>query len=188
MGQCDGLINNRNIQERTRSRNLLAASYLELAGSGKKGGVRELILKYCRGRKYHWIIKKKKENFRKTKTLSRGPHFELEIWKNRRKKAVRRGPTVFFNGNHTTFLVQFEIYLLACYLQKAQIALAIRAHAVLILLKNTPAQVRLHSLCIQQWGGGGGVEDFWGGLKIFLREKWGLVKISEGRKGECQFF
>ena len=37
-------------------------------------------------------------------------------------------------------------------------------------------------------GGGGGVEDFWGGLKNFLREKWGLVKISEGRKGECQFF
>ena len=52
--------------------------------------------------------------------------------------AVRGGPTVFFNGNHTTFLAQFEIYLLACYVQKAQIALATRAHAVLILLKNTP--------------------------------------------------
>ena len=139
------------------------ASYLELAGSGKKGGVRKLILKYCRGRKYYWIIEKKKENFRKTKTLSRGPHFELEIWKNRRKKDVWEGPTVFFNGNHTTFLVQFEIYLLAYYLQKAQIALAIRAHAVLILLKNTPAQIRLHSLWILQFGGGGGGGGGFGG-------------------------
>ena len=82
--------------------------------------------------------------------------------------AVRGGPTVLFNGNHTTFLVQFEVYLLECYLQKAQIAFAIRAHAVLILLKNTPAEMRLHSLCILQGvGGGGGAEDFLGGLKIF---------------------
>ena len=44
--------------------------------------------------------------------------------------AVRGGPTVFFNGNHTTFLVQFGIYLLECFLQKAQIAFAIRAHIV----------------------------------------------------------
>ena len=41
--------------------------------------------------------------------------------------ALRGGPTVLFNGNHTTFLVQFEVYLLECYLQKAQIAFAIRA-------------------------------------------------------------
>ena len=44
--------------------------------------------------------------------------------------AVRGGPTVFFNGNHTTFLVQFGNYLLECFLQKAQIAFAIRAHIV----------------------------------------------------------
>ena len=37
-------------------------------------------------------------------------------------------------------------------------------------------------------GGGGGQRIFLGGLKNFVREKWGLVKISEGRKGECQFF
>ena len=37
-------------------------------------------------------------------------------------------------------------------------------------------------------GGGGGQRIFGGGLKNFVREKWGLVKISEGRKGECQFF
>ena len=80
--------------------------------------------------------------------------------------------------------------MLECYLQKAQIAFAIRAHAVLILLKNTPAQMRLHSLCILQGveGGGGGQRIFWGGLKNFVREKWGLVKISEGRKRKCQFF
>ena len=47
--------------------------------------------------------------------------------------AVSGGPTVLFNGNHTTFLVQFGIYLLECYLQKAQIAFAIRAHAILII-------------------------------------------------------
>ena len=35
--------------------------------------------------------------------------------------AVRGGPIVLFNGNHTTFLVQFEVYLLECYLQKAQL-------------------------------------------------------------------
>ena len=52
---------------------------------------------------------------------------------------------------------------------KSSIAFAIRAHAVLILLKNTPAEMRLHSLCILQGvgGGGGGAEDFLGGLKIF---------------------
>ena len=77
--------------------------------------------------------------------------------------AVRGGPTVLFNGNHTTFLVQFEVYLLECYLQKAQIAFAIRAHAVLILLKNTPAEMRLHSLCILQGVGGGGGRGFFGG-------------------------
>ena len=81
--------------------------------------------------------------------------------------ALRGGPTVLFNGNHTTFLVQFGIYLLECYLQKAQIAFAIRAHAVLILLKNTPAEMRLHSLCILQGVGVGGQRIFWGGLKIF---------------------
>ena len=75
---------------------------------------------------------------------------------------VRGGPTVLFNGNNRTFLVQFGIYLLECYLQKAQIAFAIRAHAVLILLKNTPPQMRLHSLCIEE-GGLGGAEDFLGG-------------------------
>ena len=78
--------------------------------------------------------------------------------------AVRGGPTVLFNGNHTTFLVQFEVYLLECYLQKAQIAFAIRAHAVLILLKNTPAEMRLHSLCILQGVGGGGSRGFFGGM------------------------
>ena len=78
--------------------------------------------------------------------------------------ALRGGPTVLFNDNHTTFLVQFEVYLLDCYLQKAQIAFAIRAHAVLILLKNTPAEMRLHSLCILQGlGRGGGGRGFFGG-------------------------
>ena len=102
--------------------------------------------------------------------------------------ALRGGPTVFFNGNHTTFLVQFGVYLLKCYLQKAQIAFAIRAHAVLILLKNTPAQMRLHSLCILQ-GVGGGRGLFWGGLKIFLREKWGVVKkFSKAGRGDANFF
>ena len=50
--------------------------------------------------------------------------------------------------------------------------------------------MRLHSLCILQGvgAGGGGQRIFLGGLKNFVREKWGLVKISEGRKGECQFF
>ena len=85
--------------------------------------------------------------------------------------AVRGGPTVLFNGNHTTFFVQFGVYLLECYLQKAQIAFAIRAHAVLILLKNTPAQMRLHSLCILRGVRGGGRGLFGGGLKIFWREK-----------------
>ena len=80
--------------------------------------------------------------------------------------AVRGGPTVLFNGNYTTFLVQFGVNLLECYLQKVQIAFAIRAHAVLILLKNTPAQVRLHSLCILQgWGGRG---FFMGGVLKFF--------------------
>ena len=45
--------------------------------------------------------------------------------------ALRGGPSVLFNGNHTTFLVQFGVYLLECYLQKAEItfscAFAIRS-------------------------------------------------------------
>ena len=36
-------------------------------------------------------------------------------------------------------------------------------------------------------GGGGGRGFFLEGLKNVLREKWGLVKISEGRKRGCQF-
>ena len=66
--------------------------------------------------------------------------------------AVRGGPTVLFNGNHTTFLVQFGVYLLECYLQKAQIAFTMRAHAVLIAV-------------IMYKGGGGG----WRGAEEFLR-------------------
>ena len=45
-----------------------------------------------------------------------------------------------------------------------------------LILKNTPAQMRLHSLCILQGVGGGAKDFFGGGLKIFLREKWGVVK------------
>ena len=37
-------------------------------------------------------------------------------------------------------------------------------------------------------GGGGGVILFGGVFKIFWREKGGVVKISEGRKGGGQFF
>ena len=48
---------------------------------------------------------------------------------------------------------------------------------------------RLYSLCIAQGarGGGGGTEDFFWG-EIFLREKGVMVKISEGRKGNANFF
>ena len=102
---------------------------------------------------------------------------------------VRGGPTVLFNGNHTTFLVQFEVYLLECYLPKAQIAFAIRAHAVLILLKNTPAQMRLHSLCILRGVGVGGQRIFWGGLKIFFEGKvGGGKKFLKAGRGNANFF
>jgi len=37
---------------------------------------------------------------------------------------------------HTTFLVQFENDLHSCVLQKAQIALALQAHAISILFEN----------------------------------------------------
>ena len=102
--------------------------------------------------------------------------------------AVRGGPTVLFNGNHTTFLVQFEVYLLECYLQKAQIAFAIRAHAVLILLKNTPAEMRLHSLCILQGVGGGGQRIFWGVLKFFEGKVGDGKKFLKAARGDANFF
>ena len=35
--------------------------------------------------------------------------------------------------------------------------------------------------------GGGGQRTFLEGLKIFLREKWEVLKISEARKRGCQF-
>ena len=102
--------------------------------------------------------------------------------------AVRGGPTVLFNGNHTTFLVQFEVYLLECYLQKAQIAFAIRAHVVLILLKNTPAEMRLHSLCILQGVGGGGAEDFLEVLKFFEGKVGDGKKFLKAGRGDANFF
>ena len=43
----------------------------------------------------------------------------------------------------------------------------------------------MHSLCIVQGAGGGGQRIFLGG---FLREKGVMVNISEGRKGNADFF
>ena len=50
------------------------------------------------------------------------------------------------------------------------------------LMHNTGQLLRLHSLCIPK----GGQMIFWWGSWNFLKTKGGIVKISEGMKGECQ--
>ena len=108
---------------------------------------------------------KKKENFRETKKLSRGPHFELEIWKNRRKMAVRGGPTVLFNGNHTTFFVQFGVYCSSVISKKVKLhsPYGLTQFWYFNFEKHTRANEAAFIMYTTGGRGGGGKGLFWGG-------------------------
>ena len=82
-----------------------------------------------------------------------------------------------------SFNLQFICTSVIC--KKLKLHSAVHSpYAVLIPEKHT----RANKAALIMYTTGGGKRIFGGSLKNFLREKWGMVKISEGRKRKCQFF